>query len=729
MPPAVDLVVVFRSAISPSFSKQQTRDDARKAELQYTNLLDTLTKSGLTAAGRRGDKQGNILVFVWCPPAQLTRLLQRDRHSDFIYGLPTSILPTATADFDSTSVTPAERIRLVHTYITAAATEGGLGVSPGTKEWDLVESIIPLHDKQFNETWIKSWTRKQLYDVQVDTIRDQFGDSVALYFAFLGSYTHALIVPSVLGLLTHFFLTPYSALYSTLLLLWACVYVEWWRVRERVLSIRWGTRGVARVEKRRAQYTSDRSAWWQRDFRVLASAPVILGFAVLLAALLTGIFVVEAFVTHLYTGPGSKLVVSSAILPAQMSVSLPSELIVRPYQTLAPTILFVALVPPITAVYQRYALRFTNWENHAHQSTHDASLTVKTFALSAVVAYLGLALSAFVYVPFGPLVMETVRAYITAGEAHVADYEGKGGWWMQEGRSVELNAGRLQQQMFAYTVTNQAVNTFVEIGLPYILRFVESLRSGKLKRTEKKKRVAFEGEEKGGKEEREFLESVRSEVALPEYTLFGDYSEMVTQFGYVVLWSTIWPLAPVMACVNNFFELRSDAFKITVHQRRPVPTRTDSIGPWLDTLSFLAWLGALTNSALVFLFRPHHTTPESENTTHLGGMAGLEVRELLVVAGTVALCASHGYGVMQRVVRHVVERFVWTGSPEVRVAEIGEREVKERYLRDVWAEKDAVVAEKQDAAVASRDADVDADAAFWSYDEGLEEIQKAVKDA
>ncbi|KAJ7202944.1 hypothetical protein B0H12DRAFT_1162410, partial [Mycena haematopus] len=39
-------------------------------------------------------------------------------------------------------------------------------------------------------------------------------------------------------------------------------------------------------------------------------------------------------------------------------------------------------------------------------------------------------------------------------------------------------------------------------------------------------------------------EQVRKEVALPEYELFGDYSEMATQFGYIALWSTIWLLAP-----------------------------------------------------------------------------------------------------------------------------------------------------------------------------------------
>jgi anoctamin-10 len=59
-----------------------------------------------------------------------------------------------------------------------------------------------------------------------------------------------------------------------------------------------------------------------------------------------------------------------------------------------------------------------------------------------------------------------------------------------------------------------------------------------------------------------------------------------------------------MALLNNFLELRSDAFKITVHHRRPVPQRTDTIGPWLDALTFLTWLGALTNAALVYLFHP-----------------------------------------------------------------------------------------------------------------------------
>ena len=129
----------------------------------------------------------------------------------------------------------------------------------------------------------------------------------------------------------------------------------------------------------------------------------------------------------------------------------------------------------------------------------------------------------------------------------------------------KLNHGRLRDQMFAYTVTNQVVNTFLEVGLPFILRRIETFRKDKAKAKNAavggssphsnssaasdngsgvKKRVVFEDEkERGGMVERQFLDNIREEAALPEYDLFVDYNEMVMQFGYVVLWSTIWPLA------------------------------------------------------------------------------------------------------------------------------------------------------------------------------------------
>lgn len=203
----------------------------------------------------------------------------------------------------------AERIRLVHSHITSTPKDGGLGISPDASEWDLVESIFPLHDREFNEQWIKAWKPRTKASFQLEKIKDQFGHSIALYFAFLSSYTSFLAVPAILGLTAHFLLPPYSPIYSILISIWSIAFVEWWRIHERILSLRFGTRGSFKVEKRRIQYKPGMS-WWVGELRVLASIPVIILFAGLLSAILTAIFVFEAFVTQLYEGPGKQLIVS-----------------------------------------------------------------------------------------------------------------------------------------------------------------------------------------------------------------------------------------------------------------------------------------------------------------------------------------------------------------------------------------------------------------------------------
>lgn len=78
--PKVDLVLVFRSS-SPhkTLSKQEIRDEADAAEAEYSRLLATLKDAGLQATGRRGQKNGQVLVLVWSPMAKLVRMIQRER--------------------------------------------------------------------------------------------------------------------------------------------------------------------------------------------------------------------------------------------------------------------------------------------------------------------------------------------------------------------------------------------------------------------------------------------------------------------------------------------------------------------------------------------------------------------------------------------------------------------------------------------------------------------------
>ena len=131
-----------------------------------------------------------------------------------------------------------------------------------------------------------------------------------MYFAFLSSYTRSLSFISAAGAGSFLLGQPYSVYYSLLLFFWSVVTVEGWRVQERIFSVRWGTQGAFRVEKQRTQYVEG-FAWWKKDLKMLGSVPVILLFAGVMFTLLTSIFVLEAFVAALYTGPGHQYIVSS----------------------------------------------------------------------------------------------------------------------------------------------------------------------------------------------------------------------------------------------------------------------------------------------------------------------------------------------------------------------------------------------------------------------------------
>ncbi|KAF8267790.1 DUF590-domain-containing protein [Lactarius quietus] len=704
----IDLVIVFRaSSIHPT--KQQARADANHAEDQYSRLLLSLRNAGLHAVGRRGERQGQLIVLVSCSEPQLLQLVQRERYSDFLHGLSTPLPASPTVPRAS------ERLRLVYSYVTDAPDDGGLGINPEAASWSRIDSIMALHDPEFNNRWIRALTTSTttVGRGQLDAIRTQFGEAVALYFAFLSSYTRALLFISIAGLANYLFGHAYSVLYSTLLFLWSLVFVEYWRIRERIHSATWGCLGSVRVEHHRPRYVEGHP-WWKRELKVLVSVPVIVIFASILAILLTAIFVFEAFVTALYTGPGHR------------------------YISFAPTAIFTIAIPRYLAIYRARAQRLTQWENHKHQSAFDASFTTKTFALSSVVAYLGLALSAFVYVPFGETAIHQVQRFLSlnssaAFSAAAGGDAGKGDQTFfvsdQNAARAKLDRSRLEDQMFAYTVTNQATDFFTEVGLPFLTRAFTLARSGKYRSslfgigiggTPKKKRVGFEDDKNGAaRDEREFLERVRREVSLPQYELFGDYDEMVTQFGYVALWSTIWPLAPVMALLNNIVEFRSDAFKVVTHFRRPLPKRTDTIGPWLNCLSFLSWLSALTNSALVFLFHnPHRgASPDADASESPRPPTCAVVSRALFIA----FAASHGYIILRVAVRHLLERVMWIGSAEKARMDTTAREVRKQYLQSV---SQGTSAQGQTSAPLPPPP-----GEFWQFDEGLDEIRKGIKDA
>ena len=114
--------------------------------------------------------------------------------------------------------------------------------------------------------------------------------------------------------------------------------------------------------------------------------------------------------------------------------------------------------------------------------------------------------------------------------------------------STKLNSTRLQTQMFAFLVTAQLANAFQELGMPYIVRWLQSRVSPP---TEMKR-----SGDRSATQEEKLLHRVKEEVSTRmDYDVFDDYCEMVTQFGYIAIWSSIWPLAPG----GHLFQLQRSA--------------------------------------------------------------------------------------------------------------------------------------------------------------------------
>ncbi|NXE44411.1 ANO8 protein, partial [Ptilorrhoa leucosticta] len=80
---------------------------------------------------------------------------------------------------------------------------------------------------------------------------------------------------------------------------------------------------------------------------------------------------------------------------------------------------------------------------------------------------------------------------------------------------------------------------------------------------------------------------------------FQDYQEMFIQFGYVVLFSSAFPLAAMCALVNNVIEIRSDAFKLCTGLQRPFGQRVQSIGQWQKVMEAMGVLAIVVNCYLI----------------------------------------------------------------------------------------------------------------------------------
>jgi len=625
--------------------------DERAQELE--RLMARLRDVGLVSVSRAGPRaRGQVLVFVHIEHAVLQEMRQIERSQDFLHGVVTAEELSMDEPFK-----PAERVRYTHKRITApyraSSAEQGAGITARCAEFPHVMDMMPLHDSSFNQAWIKTWSHVSLASIvygidqsEIDKLRDHFGVHIAMYFAFLNAYSKSLVPMAVTGFIFWLSGLANHHMYACLVVLWAIAFVEYWHIRERMLAVRWGMTGVSSVSERNSHFTPRTKSLspitgmeeevfenWRRDVRFLLCVPVTILFLVFLVSTMAAIFLFQVVVDEVYDGPAKSLV------------------------ALIPTILFSTCIPLIQSAWRMAAQIMTNFENHATVHRFQSSLTFKIFGMQSIVTYGILALTAYMYLPFGEYLINQlqVHGYLDRLFAFVT-------------RDPNAFKGRIQpfhvsptglhDQLFAMSVTQQLMNTFTEVILPILWRHTEKFINKIRGSSRRKELEAFAKTNR----DQAFLERVQNEFDLDVYDEFTDYAEMATQLGVISLWSVLWPLAPVMSVVNNFFELRSDAFKLVVNMRRPIPRRVESIGSWSSVLSHLAHLSFFTNFTMLFIFDAFK--PDSESSYK---PPSNEMRERIVLwlqPFVSALLLNYAFSMLPSIVRYVLERTMWQNSAE-----------------------------------------------------------------
>jgi len=94
------------------------------------------------------------------------------------------------------------------------------------------------------------------------------------------------------------------------------------------------------------------------------------------------------------------------------------------------------------------------------------------------------------------------------------------------------------------------------------------------------------------------LQTVQIQRAVEPYDVASEHIEILLQYGYVVMFTVAFPLAPVLAYLNNLWESRLDLFKIRV-TRRPIPMFVNNIGGWFTALEVMSFIAVLTNCLLL----------------------------------------------------------------------------------------------------------------------------------
>ncbi|KAH0920035.1 hypothetical protein HID58_027695 [Brassica napus] len=425
----------------------------------------------------------------------------------------------------------------------------------------VIKQMFPLHDelnrKELLKTWALNWWN--FTNQPIDQIYSYFGAKIGVYFSFLGMYTRWLLFPALLGIIVQMidfgslqFLVLPSFFVSTIL--WAALFLQFWKRKNAALLARW-----------QINYLVGPS----QGYRFIGMEWSSLPFPKELIKNLGNEKFKEKEAYQRYEWFAYRkrfrndvLVIMTIIclqLPFELAYAHIYEIITSDTIKFLLTAIYLLIIQYLTRLGGKVSVKLINREINESVEYRANSLIYKVFGLYFMQTYIGIFYHVLLH-----------RNFMT-----------------------------LRQVLIQRLIISQVFWTLMDGSLPYLKYSYRKFRARKKKKSE------------GGPTTGKILiaSRVEKEYFKPTYSasigveledgLFDDFLELALQFGMIMMFACAFPLAFTLAAVSNVMEMRTNALKLLVTLRRPLPRAAATIGAWLNIWQFLVVMSICTNSALL----------------------------------------------------------------------------------------------------------------------------------
>ncbi|XP_065139690.1 anoctamin-1 isoform X1 [Paramisgurnus dabryanus] len=526
------------------------------------------------------------------------------------------------------------------------------------------DAAFPLHDGDFDSSQDKDHRndRQMLHEEwanygvffkyqPMDLIRKYFGEKIGLYFAWLGVYTQLLIPASALGVavflygcftvdtnvpsqemcderlnftmcplcdrvcdywqlssicstarVSYLFDNHATVAFAIFMSLWAAVFLEHWKRKQRCLQHSWDLTGMEDEKNElRPAYEDFLLKKQQKKAKNKKKDEPDTGTddkgrEKLLSAKGGQLPFVSASLSWKDRLPGFCMNISSILLMIGVTFSAVSGVIlyriivfavmsmnpdheakanVRVTVTTTAVIINLLVVLVLDEIYGAIAAWITELEIPKTESTFEEHVILKAFLLKSMNA-------------FAPVF------YVAFFKGRFAGRPGDYVYVFKDFRMEECSPGgcliEVCIQLGIIMLGKQLIqNNVFEIAIPKLKKMYRIYKE--------EKEGAADEEDKDSKREPQRWDM---DYDLEPYEgLSPEYMEMVIQYGFVTLFVASFPLAPVFALLNNVIEIRLDAAKFVSEIRRPDAVSAKEIGIWYNILSGISKFAVITNAFVI----------------------------------------------------------------------------------------------------------------------------------